>query len=158
MLRLTPPGRISSARWYSAALAERPGGSLTLAHHNGGTIGNGPLAHRTISGRTFADRTFGLVFSVRLCHHIDDYDERMRYVREILRISARSVVFTYFDTDSVKNRVHQFKRRFKPRTPKCTLTSQDIQNIADESGFNITRSTPLSRLFSGHQYTVLQRP
>jgi len=106
----------------------------------------------------FADRTFDLVFSIRLCHHIDDYDERMQYLREILRISARSVVFTYFDTESIKNKIHRFKRRFKPRNPKCTLTRQDIQNIADESGFTVTRSTPLSRLFSGHQYTVLQRP
>ena len=105
----------------------------------------------------FADRTFDLVFSVRLCHHIDEYDERMQYVHEILRISAHSVVFTYFDTDSVKNRVHRFKRRFTPRSPKCTLARQDIEKIAEVSGFEITRSLPLSRLFSGHRYTVLER-
>ena len=119
-----------------------------------------PLGHVRATAFTlpFPDRTFDLVFSVRLCHHIDDYDERMQYVREILRISARSVVFTYFDTDSVKNRMHRFKRRFLPRTPKCTLARQDIQMVAAESGFEITRTLPLSRLFSGHQYTVLQRP
>ena len=82
---------------------------------------------------------------------------RMQYLREILRISARSVVFTYFDTESIKNKIHRFKRRFKPRNPKCTLPRQDIQTVAGESGFTVTRSTPLSRLFSGHQYTVLQR-
>lgn len=106
----------------------------------------------------FADRTFDLVFSVRLCRHIDNYDERMQYVREILRITARSVVVTYFDTDSVKNRVHRFKRRFVPRTPKCTLARQDIHKVAKEPGFEIIRTVPLYRLFSGHQYTVLQRP
>ena len=105
----------------------------------------------------FPDRTFDLVFSVRLCHHIDEYDERIQYLHEILRISARSVVFTYFDTDSVKNRVHRFKRRFIPKRPKCTLARGDIEKIAEESGFEITRSLPLSRLFSGHRYTVLRR-
>ena len=118
---------------------------------------SGGFVRATAFNLPFSDRTFGLVFSVRLCHHISSHDERMQYVREILRISARSVIFTYFDTDSVKNRVHRFKRRYAKRTPKCTLARSDIDRLAGASGFEIKRSVPLSRLFSGHQYTVLRR-
>ena len=117
----------------------------------------GGFVRATAFNLPFSDRTFDLVFSARLCHHISSYDERVQYVREILRISARSAIFTYFDTDSVKSRVHRFKRRFVDRTPKCTLSRRDIESIASESGFEITRSVPLSRLFSGHRYTVLRR-
>lgn len=117
----------------------------------------GGFVRATAFNLPFSDRTFDLVFSARLCHHISSRDERVQYVREILRISARSVIFTYFDTDSVKNRVHRFKRRFVERTPKCTLSRRDIDRIAGESGFEMKRSLPLSRLFSGHRYTMLRR-
>ena len=60
----------------------------------------------------FADRAFDLVLSVRLSHHISSRDERHQHVREVLRISNKWVVFTYFDARSLKNVLHEFRRRF----------------------------------------------
>ncbi len=105
----------------------------------------------------FKDRAFDLVMSVRLCHHITEHDERMQYVREILRISNKWLVFTYFDTASIKNQVHAFKIRFVDKNPKRTLTKAAVQGAASMAGFDVVSCVPLSRLFSRHNYTGLRR-
>ena len=105
----------------------------------------------------FPDGTFDLVLSIRLCHHIREYAERLQYVREILRISKQWAVFTYFDFHSIKNQVREFRRRFINKSPKWTLRASDIQGVADEAGFDIIRLIPLSYFFSGHRYAVLRR-
>ena len=105
----------------------------------------------------FADGAFDLVLSVRLCHHISSRDERHAYIREVLRISRKWVLFTYFDAQSLKNVVHDFKRRFVAKREKWTLSAQEVAGLAGESGFEVVSSVPLSRLFSGHHYVSLRR-
>ena len=105
----------------------------------------------------FRDRAFDLVMSVRLCHHISEHAERMQYVREILRISGKWVVITYFDTASIKNRINAFKVGFTGKRGKWTLSRADVAGVATESGYDIVRTEALSRLFSGHNYAVLRR-
>ena len=105
----------------------------------------------------FHDRAFDLVLSVRLCHHIREHAERIEYFREISRVSSRWVIFTYFDEDSLKNRIRRFRRRFNKKRSKWTLTHSEIQAIAEEAGFDLFCSMPLSRLFSGHRYVVLRK-
>lgn len=105
----------------------------------------------------FADGAFDLVLSVRLSHHISSRDERHEYVREVLRVSRKWVLFTYFDAQSLKNVLHDFKRRFVPKREKWTLSAQEVSGLAAESGFEVVSSVPLSRFFSGHQYVSLRR-
>lgn len=105
----------------------------------------------------YADQAFGLVLSVRLSHHIPTQEERMLHVSELMRVSSRYVVFTYFDSHSLKNRVHRAKRRFVPKRAKYTLSQADVAQAAAAAGFQVVRAAPLSRLFSGHRYTVLER-
>ncbi len=105
----------------------------------------------------FADGTFDLVLSVRLCHHIRDHSERLAYVRELLRISGQWVVFTYFDYHSLKNLLREARRKLFGVKPKWTLKASEINKIAREMGFAVDRSVPLSRLFSGHRYIVLRK-
>jgi ubiquinone/menaquinone biosynthesis C-methylase UbiE len=105
----------------------------------------------------FADRTFDLVLSVRLCHHISSEEERLNYAREVLRISGNYAVFTYFDTDSVKNRVHRLSRLLKEKRAKWTLSNAQVRAVAEESDFEVLQLAPLSRLFSGHRFAVLKR-
>lgn len=105
----------------------------------------------------FKDRTFGLVLSVRLCHHIREHQERVQYLREIMRVSRKWLVFTYFDTDSVKNRTHEYRRRHNGKRSKWTLTSQEVLEISHAAGFELVRSVWMSRFFSGHRYVLLRR-
>ncbi|GMV90762.1 MAG: hypothetical protein AMXMBFR82_05400 [Candidatus Hydrogenedentota bacterium] len=48
----------------------------------------------------FASRSFSLVFSVRLCHHIQTFEQRLEYLREIQRVSERWIIVTYLDEHS----------------------------------------------------------
>jgi len=105
----------------------------------------------------FANQAFDLILSVRLCHHIREHAERLTYVRELLRISRRWVVFTYFDYHSLKNQLREVRRKLFGKRPKWTLRASEIEKIADEMGFEVVYSIPLSRLFSGHRYVALRR-
>jgi SAM-dependent methyltransferase len=111
----------------------------------------------TALGLPFRDRAFDLVLSVRLCHHIDEREERLLYLREILRVSARWVIFTYFDETSLKNRIREFNRRWSGKRPKSTLHPDEVARVAREQGFEVARSVWLARLFSGHRYVALRR-
>lgn len=105
----------------------------------------------------FDDQAFDVVLSVRLCHHIRERSERLNYVRELLRISGKWVIFTYFDYHSIKNQLREARRRFFGKRPKWTLKATEVAEIAEDMGFEVVYSVPLSRLFSGHRYTALRR-
>lgn len=105
----------------------------------------------------YPDRTFDLVFSVRLCHHINTPQEREQYLREILRVSKRYVIFTYFDAASMKNLRRELKRKFKNIKSKYTMTRIQVADIAAQSGYRIVRARALAPIFSGHRYTLLER-
>lgn len=105
----------------------------------------------------FPDERFDLVLSARLSHHIRDAAERRRHVSEILRVSHRWVIFTYFDHGSVKNRLRELHRKFSSKRPKWTLSRREVAELAAGAGFRVVTSAPLSRLFSGHRYTLLER-
>ncbi|RME03398.1 MAG: class I SAM-dependent methyltransferase [Planctomycetota bacterium] len=106
----------------------------------------------------FEDDRFELVLSVRLCHHIRLLEERLQYVRELMRVSSRYVIFTYFDFYSLKNRLRQLRRKFSPKKrEKWTLKLEQVQELAREAGFFVRYSIPLSRFFSGHRYVLLEK-
>lgn len=105
----------------------------------------------------FKDRAFGLVLSVRLSHHIREQQERLQYLRELMRVSHQWLVFTYFDTDSIKNRTHEFRRRFNGKRSKWTLDSRVVKEVSRSAGFEVVQSIWVSRFFSGHRYVLLRR-
>ena len=105
----------------------------------------------------FKDRTFGVVLSVRLCHHIRDHEERVAYLREIMRVSREWLVFTYFDSDSIKNRTHELRRRFNGKRSKWTLALDEVQRLSSAAGFAVVESVWMSKFFSGHRYVLLRR-
>ncbi len=105
----------------------------------------------------FPDRHFDLILSVRLSHHIREKSERLAYLRELLRVSNDSVLFTYFGENSLKNRLREFRRKFSNKRSKWTLSTEDIKKTTAECGYEVISQTPLSRLFSGHVYALLKR-
>lgn len=105
----------------------------------------------------FKDRSFRIVMSVRLCHHIRDHEERLAYLREIMRVSSEWLVFTYFDTDSIKNRTHEWRRRFNGKRSKWTLALDDVKKLSSAAGFELVESAWMSKFFSGHRYVLLHR-
>ncbi len=105
----------------------------------------------------YADACVDLIFSARLCHHINAPEEREQYLRELLRVSRRYVLFTYFDAASFKNRRRELKRLFVNTKSKYTMSRDQVARIAAESGYKILQARALAPLFSGHRYTLLER-
>lgn len=105
----------------------------------------------------FADRTFDLVYSARLSHHIGDDELRLAYLREVLRVSKSWTIVTIFDSRSLKNLLRNMRRAFSKKRSKNTLSREQVAELAASQGFSIVDAIPLSRLASGHVFYVLQR-
>ncbi|MEZ6185920.1 MAG: class I SAM-dependent methyltransferase [Planctomycetota bacterium] len=105
----------------------------------------------------FGDRTFDVVFSARLSHHIGDDQRREDYLREVLRVSKTWVVVTIFATESIKNRLRELRRVFNKKRSKSTFRRKDVERIAEAAGFDVRGWVPISRLSSGHRYYILER-
>lgn len=105
----------------------------------------------------FPDRSFDLVFSARLAHHIAADARRADYLRSVLRISRRWAIVTVFDRDSLKNRLRERRRRRTGKRGKYTFSAAEVAAIARSAGFEVAASIPLSRLGSGHVFHVLER-
>lgn len=105
----------------------------------------------------FRDRAFQFVMSVRLSHHIRDEAERIQHLRELMRVSGKWVLFTYFDSASIKNRSHERRRSYSGKRSKWTLSFEQVQDLSRSQGFHVERWAWLSRFFSGHRYTLLNR-
>jgi SAM-dependent methyltransferase len=105
----------------------------------------------------FADRSFDVVFSARLSHHIESDVRRADYLREIMRISGAWVIVTIFDRGSLKNRLREVSRRVRAKRSKHATARVDLERIARERGFTLAAALPLSRLASGQVFCVLRR-
>lgn len=127
-----------------------------LRTHNGNPPAAG-YVRATALNLPFSDGAFDLVLSVRLCHHIREHEERIDYLREIMRVSGKWLVFTYFDGMSFKNRFHEFRRRFNGKRSKWILYAREIDDVSRAQGFQVVRSIWVSRFFSGHRYVLLRR-
>jgi uncharacterized protein YbaR (Trm112 family) len=94
---------------------------------------------------------------VRLAHHLPAASERERLVDEILRVSKRFALMTFFDFHSTKNRLRRLRQRFDGKPPKLTMTQAELRSLAGRRSFSLVACPPLSRLFSGHRYALMVR-
>lgn len=105
----------------------------------------------------FSGGAFEFVLSVRLSHHIREREQRLQHLREVLRVSRKWAMFTYFDAGSVKNQLHEFGRRFRRKRSKWTLTFAEVQSVGHAEGFEVIQWAWISRFFSGHRYVLMRR-
>jgi SAM-dependent methyltransferase len=105
----------------------------------------------------FHDASVDGVVCCRLSHHLPTPEERERLVRELLRVAERFVIMTFFDYHSVKNYIRRARRPFNGKPPKMTMTVERVRELAEEGGARLVAAPPLSRLFSGHRYALLEK-
>ena len=87
----------------------------------------------------------------RLSHHLPTATERERLVAELLRVSKRFVIMTFFDHDSHKNR----RRLALGKPSKLTMTVSQVAELAKRSGAELVAHQALFPFFSGHRFAVL---
>jgi SAM-dependent methyltransferase/uncharacterized protein YbaR (Trm112 family) len=101
------------------------------------------------------DRSVDGAVCVRLSHHLPTSSERERLFGELLRVSRRFVIVTFFDRYSLKNLTYRLRHPFRGGPPKLTMTRAEVAALARAGGAKLTRVAPLSRIGSGHRYALL---
>lgn len=111
----------------------------------------------TASGFHIPFKTDGVDATVccRLSHHLPTPAERERLVTELLRVSRRFVVLTFFDYHSLKNLVRRARQPFNKKPPKMTMTVARVAEIAAENNARLVAWPALSHLSSGHRFALL---
>ncbi|HEU0225555.1 MAG TPA: methyltransferase domain-containing protein [Steroidobacteraceae bacterium] len=103
------------------------------------------------------DQAVDGAISVRLSHHLPTEAERERHLAELLRVSRRFVIMTFFDQHSLKNRLRRLRRPWDRQPPKMTMTVSRVADIARARGARLVDAPPLSRIGSGHRYALIVR-
>jgi ubiquinone/menaquinone biosynthesis C-methylase UbiE len=93
----------------------------------------------------------------RLSHHLPTSAERELLLHELLRVSRRGVIMTFFDTHSVKNLLRRVRRPFNRKPPKLTMSVTQVARVATECNARLAYWPSLSYLFSGHRYAMILR-
>jgi SAM-dependent methyltransferase len=103
------------------------------------------------------DRSVDGVVCVRLMHHLPTAAERERLFAELLRVSSRFVIVTYFDRHSLKHLTWRLRHPFSRKARKPALSRSEVAALAKANGARLVSSEPLSRFGSGHRYALLVR-
>jgi ubiquinone/menaquinone biosynthesis C-methylase UbiE len=92
---------------------------------------------------------------IRLAHHLPTPTERERLFHELMRVSQRFVIITFFDHHSIKNLTRRVRHPFNRKPPKLTMTVERVAGIAREAGWRLATAPPLNRIASGHRFALL---
>ncbi len=111
----------------------------------------GPVLRADALSLPFPDRSFDLVLSAHLNYHFDRREERLRHLRECLRVARSSALVSYHGACSPRRAL-----RSLGRSPLRTMRSRDLRREAAAAGFEVVAVHPLSR-FSGHAYALFRR-
>jgi SAM-dependent methyltransferase len=103
----------------------------------------------------FREGSFDGAVCVRLCHHLPAAIERERLIRELLRVSKRFVIMTFFDYHSVKNLLRRMRQPFDHKPPKMTMTVDEVARLAARHGAKLAECPALASLSSGHRYALM---
>jgi len=101
------------------------------------------------------DESIDGTICVRLSHHLPTATERERLLKELLRVSRRFVIMTFFDHNSLKNTLRRIRRPFDRKAPKMTMTTARVAALSREYGARLVDAPPLSRIGSGHRYALI---
>jgi SAM-dependent methyltransferase len=92
---------------------------------------------------------------VRLSHHLPTPLERERLFAELLRVSRRFVIVTFFDRHSLKHLTWRLRHPFSRKPRKPAMTSAEVAALARAHGARLADTAPLARFGSGHRYALL---
>lgn len=92
---------------------------------------------------------------VRLAHHLPTPAERERLFLELMRVSRRFVIVTFFDHYSLKNLTRRMRHPFNRKPPKLTMTLDQVAELARRGRGRLVAASPLNRIASGHRFALI---
>jgi len=105
----------------------------------------------------FRDASFDGTVCIRLCHHLPTVGERERLIAELLRVSKRFAIMTFFDYHSLKNLFRRIRQPFDRKPPKMTMTVDEVARLAGKNGARLVECPSLASLSSGHRYALMAK-
>lgn len=103
------------------------------------------------------DDSFDVAISVRLSHHLESKEDRLKHIAELCRVADKGVVMTFFSSTSLKDRLRRLRRIWNKKKPKNTLSPAEVQAQFEKCGFKVDLMRPLARIGSGHIYVLARR-
>lgn len=103
----------------------------------------------------FRDNAVDGTVCPRLNHHLPSAAERERLIEELLRVSKRFVIMTFFDHYSLKNWLRRIRAPFNKKPPKLTMTVERVRELAEANGARLVACPMLSPTSSGHRYALM---
>jgi SAM-dependent methyltransferase len=92
---------------------------------------------------------------VRLSHHLPTALERERLFAELLRVSRRFAIVTYFDRFSLKHLTWRLRHPFSRKARKPALSASEVAAFARANRARLVSTRPLSWFGSGHRYALM---
>ena len=92
---------------------------------------------------------------IRLAHHLPTPAERERLFLELMRVSRRFVIVTFFDHYSLKNLTRRLRHPFNRKPPKLTMTLDQVAELARSGGGRLVAAPALNRIASGHRFALI---
>ena len=97
------------------------------------------------------DSSVDAAVCIRLSHHLPTSKQREDLLAELLRVTRRYVVMTFFDYHSIKNTL----RRLRNSKHKLTMTLSQVSSVAAAHGAKLVACPRLSIIGSGHRYALM---
>ncbi len=149
---------LSPAMAQRAMENARAGGLDAAAAARPGRVIGGVIADAT-RGLPFRDGAFGLVFSMRLFHHLHDPAARRSALAEFARVSSGAVLLSYYRSVAL----HRLQRRLRrlgkgKRYEVRMLTAEDFRDEADGAGLAVERSRALWPGLHAQTLVLMRRP
>ena len=94
---------------------------------------------------------------VRLAHHLPTDAEQGRLIHELLRVSRRFAILTFYDPRSLKNATRRLRHPFKPKPVKPAMMPERVAEHARAAGGRLVEAPPLSRIVSGHRFALIRK-
>jgi SAM-dependent methyltransferase len=92
---------------------------------------------------------------VRLNHHLPTEAERERLVRELLRVSKRFLIMSFFDYYSPKNTLRRLRQPFNRKPSKSAMKVAELEHLAQDSGATLVECPAIFLMGSGHRYALM---
>lgn len=94
---------------------------------------------------------------IRLAHHLPTDAEQGRLIHELLRVSKRFSILTFYDPRSLKNLTRRLRHPFRPKPVKPAMTPERVAEHARAAGGRLVAAPPLSRIVSGHRFALIRK-
>jgi ubiquinone/menaquinone biosynthesis C-methylase UbiE len=121
------------------------------------TIPMGIVANVT-SGLPFREDVFGLVFSLRLFHHLHQAEERRAALAEFARVSTGWLILSFYQTNLLHQTQRVLRRLVKRSKTRIRMISRpEFQEEAEGTGFRLVKVYPLFRGIHAQRIALLRK-